>query len=98
MAVGYKTEELVRNGGSGWPFGAGQKYSGYTCLSSYMCVRVFSSNSRVPDACSPECVQDRAIGEEADEPVSYRDFMEEGLLRLHNVSVWYPKELHETGV
>ena len=59
---------------------------------------VFSSNPRVPDACSPECIQDCAIGEEADEPVSHRDFMEEGLLGLHNVSVWYPEELHKTGI
>lgn len=59
---------------------------------------VFSSNPRVPDACSPECIQDCAIGEEADEPVSHRDFMEEGLLGLHNVSVRYPEELHKPGI
>lgn len=59
---------------------------------------VFPANPRLPDACSPECVQNCAVGEEADEPVSHRDFMEEGLLGLHNVSVWHPEELHETGI
>lgn len=58
----------------------------------------FSSNPRLPDACLPECIQDCAIGEEADEPVSHRDFMEEGLLGLHNVGVWHPEELHETRI
>lgn len=46
----------------------------------------------------PESIQDRAIGEEADEPVSHSDVMEEGLLGLHNVSVWYPEELHEASI
>lgn len=47
---------------------------------------------------SPESIQDCAIGEEADEPVSHSDFVEEGLLRFHNVSVWHPEELHETRI
>lgn len=63
---------------------------------SFPCV--FSSNPRLPDACSPKCVQDCAVGEEADEPVSHCDFMEEGLLGLYNVSVWHPEELHKAGI
>lgn len=47
---------------------------------------------------SPEGVQHRAIGEEADEPVPHGDLVEEGLLGLHNVSVRHPQELHEAGV
>lgn len=47
---------------------------------------------------SPESIQDCAIGEEADEPVSHSDFMEEGLLGFHNVSVWHPEELHEARI
>ena len=46
-------------------------------------------------ACSPEGVQDCAVGEEADEPVSHGDLVEEGRLGLHNVSVRHPEELHE---
>lgn len=47
---------------------------------------------------SPEGVQDCAVGEEADEPVSHGDLMEEGLLGLHNVRVRHPEELHEARV
>lgn len=47
---------------------------------------------------SPESIKDGAVGEEADEPVSHRDFMEEGLLGLHNVRVRHPEELHEAGI
>lgn len=47
---------------------------------------------------SPESIQDRAVGEEADEPVSHGDLVEEGLLGLHNVSVRHPQELHEARV
>lgn len=48
--------------------------------------------------CDSESIEDRAIGEEADEPVSHSDFVEEGLLGLHDVGVRHPEELHEARV
>lgn len=56
--------------------------------------RSFPSNPEVAGIQLPESIQDCAIGEEADEPVSHSDFMEEGLFGLHDVSVWHPEELH----
>lgn len=55
----------------------------------------FPSHPEVAGTQLPESIQDCAIGEEADEPVSHSDFMEEGLLGLHDVCIWHPEELHE---
>lgn len=69
------------------PLRAGRSYSS--------CIYAFPE---VAGARLPESIQDCTIGEEADEPVSHSDFMEEGLLGLHDVSVWHPEELHQAGV
>lgn len=58
----------------------------------------FPSPREAAGAQLPESIQDGAVGEEADEPVSHCDFMEEGLLGLHNVRVRHPEELHEAGI
>ncbi|KAL0608462.1 LOW QUALITY PROTEIN: hypothetical protein AAY473_025079 [Plecturocebus cupreus] len=42
------------------------------------------SSPKVTGVHVPEGIKDRAIGEEADKPVSHSDFMEKGLLGLHN--------------
>lgn len=66
----------------------------YLCLfSSHL-----PSSPAVAATQSPESIQDCAIGEEADEPVAHSDFMEEGLLGLHNVSVRHPEELHKARI
>lgn len=55
----------------------------------------FPSSPEVAGDQLPESIQDCAIGEEADQPVSHGDFVEEGLFGLHDVSVRHPEELHQ---
>lgn len=91
----YGCKDLRRHGTSQW---LSKFWSQLPKTHLHVFSQLLPSSPEVTGVRVPEGVQDRAIGEEADEPVSHSDFMEEGLLGLHNVSVRHPEELHEAGI